>query len=195
MANITITTVMKACKTVFLVLLLLLPLSVHSQNATETTRKGFVFGAAIGGGAQLLEGETYGRFTIPNLKLGTMLGNRMAILLYAPGGSSIVDGEERAFEGLFPTVQYWFTDRFYVNTGVGLAIETTPFYRVDFAQGPPTFNGGLGFTVSAGHEVLRWSDNRTLDIQARVLFGNITYADQTRRNHLATDLLIGVNFY
>jgi hypothetical protein len=195
MTNITIKTVVKSCRTVFLALLLLLPVAVQYQDGTEITREGFVFGSATGGGAQLLEGATYGRLTVPNLKIGTMLGERMAVLLYAPGGSSMIDGEERAFEGFFPTVQYWFTERFYLNAGIGMAVETTPFYRVDFTQGPPVFNGGLGFTVSAGHEVLQWSNSNTLDVQARVLYGNITYQDQTRKNHLAADLLIGANFY
>lgn len=186
---------MKTQQILFLAALLTLTTAVYSQSTKEITRKGFVFAAGIGGGVHLSEGTAYGRFTVPNLKIGAMLNPKLGVMLYAPGGSSKLDGEERAFEGFIPTAQYWFTERFYVNAGVGVAIETTPFYRVDFSQGPPEFNAGLGFTVSAGHEIIQWSENKTIDVQLRLLYGSISYQDQTPKDHLAIDLVFGFNLY
>ena len=124
-----------------------------------------------------------------------MVNPKLGILLYLPGGTYKQEGEERAFEGFIPTAQYWLTDKFYLNAGVGLAVETTPFYKVDYAQGLPKFNTGVGFTVSAGQELLQWSKNKTLDAQIRLLYGNIQFEDPAQRNNLAIDFLIGFNLY
>jgi hypothetical protein len=154
-----------------------------------------VLASSIGGGVHFLNEETYGRFSIPNFKIGAMVNPKLGILLYVPGGTYKQKGEDRAFEGFFPTVQYWVTDKFYVNAGIGLAVETTPFYKVDYSQGPPKFNTGFGYTVSTGKEIIQWSTNKTVDIQIRLLYGNITYQDKSKMDNLAIDFLVGINLY
>lgn len=186
---------MKLQRLAALALFLLASGTLQAQDQTDITRKGFVLGASLGGGVHLSEGTSYSRFTAPNLKIGAMLNPRLGIIFYAPGGTFTRENEERAFEGFFPTVQYWITDKFFVNTGVGVAVETTPFYRVDFEAGPPEFNTGFGFTFSAGHEIIQWSENKTIDIQLRLLYGNIKFQDDSREKHLAIDLVFGFNLY
>jgi hypothetical protein len=179
----------------FMSVLLMITTAAFSQGDETFTRKGFVFGASIGGGTHFLDDNTYGRFTAPNIKVGAMVNPKLAILLLAPGGTYQKGDKQRAFEGLIPTAQYWLTDKFYVNAGVGLAIETTPFYKVDYAEGPPEFNTGLGFTASVGQEIFQWSHNKTADLQLRLLYGNIEFEDLTHTNNLAIDFLIGFNLY
>ena len=179
----------------FLAVFLMITTAAFSQSDTDFARKGFVFGASLGGGTHLQDGNAYGRFTAPNIKIGAMVNSKLAILLMAPGGTYTPNAEERAFEGFFPTAQYWLTDKFYVNGGIGLAIETTPFYKVDYAQGPPEFNTGLGFTASVGYEFLQWSSNKTVDLQLRLLYGNIEFQDQSKKKNLAMDCVIGFNLY
>ncbi|MCB0644981.1 MAG: hypothetical protein KDC44_25220, partial [Phaeodactylibacter sp.] len=118
---------------IIFIALFLATTATFAQNKEAFTRKGFVFGTSIGGGIHLLDGDIKGRFSVPNFKVGVMVNPKLGILLYLPGGTYKQEGEERAFEGFIPTAQYWLTDKFYLNAGVGLAVETTPFYKVDYA--------------------------------------------------------------
>lgn len=160
-------------------------------------RQGFVFGTSVGGGIFKMNGNSYVRLSLPNIKIGSMVNEKLAVLIYVPGGihKSKGMGEQRAFEALTLTAQYWISDKFYLNTGAGLAILTTPIYKVDFREDPPNFNTGVGFSFSVGYEVIQWSKNKTVDIQLRVLYGDINIQDPPHRNHLALDLLIGFNLY
>tara|TARA_Y100000310_G_scaffold339717_1_gene433291 strand:+ start:31211 stop:31732 length:522 start_codon:yes stop_codon:yes gene_type:complete len=169
--------------------------TAFAQSKKEFTRKGFVFGVGMGTGVHLVDGEAHNRFTTPNIKIGAMLNPKLAILLTAPGGTHKQDEEVRAFEGVIPSVQYWISDQFYINAGVGLAIETTPFYKVNYSEGTPEFNTGIGLTSSIGYELVQWSTNKTLDAQLRVLYGNIEFDNQSNTENLAIDLVIGFNLY
>lgn len=186
---------MNAHRISLLAVFLMISIAAFSQSDKEFKRKGFVLGASVGGGVHLLDGDIYGRFTAPNIKIGAMLNPKLGILLMVPGGTYKKDGETRAFEGFFPTAQYWFSDRMYVNAGVGLAIETTPFYKVDYAEGAPEFNKGFGVTASIGQEIIQWSTNKTIDLQLRLLYGNIQFQDLSRKDNLAIDFVIGINLY
>ena len=177
------------------VVILMITTTTFAQSKKELTRKGFVFGVGMGGGVHLVDGVAHGRFTTPNIKIGAMLNPKLAILLMAPSGTYKLNGEDRAFEGVIPSAQYWLTDRFYVNAGVGLAIETTPFYKVNYSEGTPEFNTGIGLTSSIGYELVQWSTNKTLDAQLRVLYGNIEFDNQSNTENLAIDLVIGFNLY
>jgi hypothetical protein len=178
-----------------LAVILMITTTAFSQNKKDFTREGFVFGVGLGAGVHMVKDATHGRFTTPNIKIGAMVNPKLAVLLMAPGGAHKQDGEQRAFEGLIPTAQYWFTDKFFVNAGVGMAIETTPFYKVNYSEGAPKFNRGFGFTASIGQELLQWSTNKTLDAQLRVLYGNVAFEDQSKKDNLAIDFVIGFNLY
>lgn len=182
------------CKLFLLAAFISFSSEAFSQDKHAAERKGFVFGASIGGGIHTTDGAVYGRLSAPNFKIGAMLNPKLALLFYVPGGSYKRNGVDLAFEGFMPTAQYWISDKFYVNAGMGLAVETTPFYKVDYEQGPPEFNTGFGFTASVGKELKHWT-NKTLDLQFRLLYGNIGYTDNTRKNHTTIDVLIGFNFY
>lgn len=185
-------------KILILILLMITVGSSHAQTGSNNKlieRKGFVVGASLGGGLHVSNQKAYGRFSVPNLKVGAMLNPRLGLILYMPGGASTRNGSERAFEGFFPTIQYWLTDKHYVNFGMGMAIETIPFYLVDYEQGPPEFNRGLGITASIGHELFQWSKNKTIDAQFRILYGRINYNNHFQRDEFAFDILIGFNLY
>lgn len=178
-----------------LLLILLLSLGLSAQGEESFERQGFVLGLAIGSGSHFHDSQTYTRFTGPNIRVGTMLSPRLALLIQAPGGTHFAEGEGRAFEALLPSVQYWINDGLYVNGGIGLGIETTPFYLVDYEAGPPTFNMGLALFTAIGQEVYKWGGNKTVDLQLRMLYGSIAMKDLGQQKHLAIDLVLGVNLY
>lgn len=180
---------------VFIAVFMTITYSAYSQTTKEFSRKGFVFGTSVGGGLHQSETRTYARFSIPNFKLGAMVNAKLAVLVYTPGGISKREGETRAFEGFLATGQYWLTDNLYVNAGMGIVLETTPFYQVDYSAGPPEFNSGVGYAVSTGREIVQWSHNKKIDVQLRFLYGNIRYQDDSRRQNYSVDFLIGFNFY
>lgn len=175
--------------------LVLIGLNLLGQEIESFERKGLVLGAGIGFGSHFQSGESLIRYTAPNLRVGFMLNSNWALLIHAPGGTYSRNGEMRAFEGLIPTAQYWFGDRLYFNAGIGLGIETTPIFEVDFEAGPPSFNGGLGLMSSFGYEFKQWGSNKTVDLQLRALYGNIRLPELGAQNLFSLDLVIGINLY
>lgn len=162
---------------------------------TSITRSGFTFGASAGLGTHISANTSQIRLSLPNLKFGYMLQPKLGLLLYMPGGVSAVDGNQVAFEAFLTSVQYFLRDDFYVLAGAGLSLETTPFYNVDFNEGPPDFTFGPGFTLAAGYEVLQFKNKYAIDIQTRMLVGKIEDSFGTKQMHTTFDLLIGFNLY
>lgn len=174
---------------------LLLNLSLSAQEEAPIERKGLVLGLAFGSGSHFHDSQSFARYTGPNIRIGAMLNPQWALLLQAPGGTHYIEGEGRAFEAIVPSLQYWISDGLYVNGGLGLGIETTPFYLVDYEAGPPTFNTGLALFASLGQELLKWGGNKTVDLQLRMLYGAIKMKDLGHQNHLSIDLVLGINLY
>lgn len=186
---------MKTYQSHLTIFLLLFCLGLRGQDSKPLNRQGLILGLSIGAGSHFYEGEAFARFSVPNVRIGYMINSKWAMLLHAPGGVYRKEGEDLAFEGIIPTAQYWFNEHWYVNAGVGVGIETTPFYLVDYEAGPPTFHTGMALFSSLGREVYQWGGNKTIDLQLRALYGSITKGPQDRQQHLAFDLVIGINLY
>ncbi|MBN8706848.1 MAG: hypothetical protein J0L62_13310 [Bacteroidetes bacterium] len=172
------------------------------QSFAQTSeRTGYVF--SISGGISSLQlttsslsdnSEIY--YSIPNVKFGWMLNPKTEISLYIPGNvySYIGSGRhrDRIFEGLLPSVQYWYADKWWVLGGAGLTIDGMTFYdtrnksEVKFYFGPSVVAG-------TGYEV--WSrKNMVIDLQGRIHAGS-SNIPEGKRTLLAFDFLVGVNWY
>ncbi len=187
-------------------LLLLLTISIslaHAQQRTDKPfeRKGFIFGTSMGASAVQLKFATKPTQTevsasFPNFKIGTMISNRTALLVYLPGSIHTYKNEERerdrGFEGIIPSVQYWFKDRWWVMGGLGLGMDAPAFYDIK-NEDERKFYFGYASIAGAGYEIWR-KGKCAIDIQSRVHYGAITRPEGNSTG-VAFSLLIGVNWY
>ncbi len=125
-------------KSILVLLFISFSLSLHAQSSDQGgfERKGFLLCAAFGvSSIQLstpgLPGENQLGLSLPNLKIGTMIGRRTAALIYLPGTVYSYDLEgrkrDRGFEGIVPSVQFWAADRLWLLGGVGLGMDAPAF--------------------------------------------------------------------
>ena len=178
-----------------LLCLLLIVQSIVLTAQNDITREGLFFGFSAGGGIHLSNDDYQSRMSLPNIKIGYMVNEKLGFGLYMPGGVSTINSQNRAFEAFLPSVQYYLTKNWYASAGVGLSLETTPFYDVDFSVGPPDFYVGPGFGFAAGYEFLHFKDKFAVDIQSRVLLGQI-YSDKNNSTEQAAfDILIGFTIF
>lgn len=181
-------------------MLLGLPLSADVRNNQDIVAERTLFiGAGIGGGLHSRyrkeSMDYFYRFSIPNLKLGYFLQNNLALILYVPSGLYRDGGKQRAFEAFMPTIQYWFGDRMYGSGGIGLAVDTTPFYNVDYTKGAPEFKRGVGVSLSFGYKFYRLSGKTNLDLQSRIFYGYLESMDENEGHNVTLELLLGINYY
>lgn len=175
------------------------PAWAFAQQAFE--RQGFVFGAAAGAGTISLSSDLIGNesqvgATFPNLKFGAMVSPKTAVVLLLPGTIYRYKwgGRERdrGFEGFFPSVQYWAKDCWWLLGGAGLGMDAPAFYDIK-DETERKFHFGPAGIVGTGYEL--WRRGRfALDVQCRAQFGRIE-APEGRRNGVAFNLLVGVNWY
>ncbi|MCA0447474.1 MAG: hypothetical protein LCH54_14730 [Bacteroidetes bacterium] len=172
------------------------------QSFAQTTeRTGYVF--SISGGISSLQlstssfsdqSEIY--YSIPNFKFGWMVNPKTEVSLYIPGNVYSYKGSgrhrDRIFEGLLPSVQYWFADKWWVLGGAGLTIDGMTFYDT---RNKSEINFYFGSSVVAGTGYEVWSrKNMVIDLQGRIHAGS-SNIPEGKRTLLAFDFLVGVNWY
>ena len=160
----------------------------------KNTREGFVIGAALGGGIiYFQEGnlsyENYGRFSVPNLKVGWMISPRTALLAYIPTGIYIRKEKHRAFEAAMPAIQYWIKDDLWIlgGTGINLDIPVIGTSNEGFYFGP-------AFCVGIGKEFIKkgcWA----ADVQFRYQYGSTDISDIGKRQINGFGITVGLNRY
>ncbi len=170
-------------------------------DSAPMQRKGFVFGVGIGGGVVSISDsnqeipfeEAKGGISLPNLKLGWMVNDRLAILATFPGMIYEYEGKDRSFDAFIPTVQYWVKDRWWINGGVGLAMDFPAFYEVDdFKEEAWNFGGAVAF--STGYELVQ-KKNFALDLQTKVHMGRVYLDNEEHRDGVAFTIGLGFNWY
>lgn len=176
-------------------------LQAQNQDKKPITRKGFVFGTAAGVSSLRLSGrnignETQAGLSFPNFKIGTMVGDRTALLMYLPGSIYAHKREgrqrDRGFEGILPSVQYWVKNRWWLLGGAGLAMDAPAFYDIQ-EDSERKFYFGAGMIAGAGYEI--WQGRRSaLDVQLRAHYGSVKRPED-RLNGYAFSLLLGFNWY
>ena len=171
------------------------------NNNTPIQREGFVFGAGIGGGIISLShsdaegtfGAAQGAFSLPNLKLGWMLNDRLALLATFPGMIYEENGKDRSFESIMPTVQYWVSNKWWVNGGVGLAMDFPAFYNINGDENE-SWNFGCAVAASAGFEIVQ-RERFAIDLQTKVHLGRAFLDNDAHLDGVALSVGVGFNWY
>jgi hypothetical protein len=186
-------------RNLLLVVLTLVTFTTFAQSQNSSVKRdGFVFGAGVGGGIISLshsdaEGEfdeAQGAFSLPNLKIGWMLNDNLALLATFPGMLYEVDGKDRSFEAVMPTLQYWVSDKWWVNGGVGLGMDLPAFYNVKNVE-DETWNFGCAVAASAGYEFVQ-RENFAIDFNAKVHLGRTFLENDAHLDGIG--LSVGVGF-
>jgi hypothetical protein len=100
----------------------------------------------------------------------------------------------RDFGGIFPSAQYFVTDKFWVLGGIGIGTDAPVFYDIKPENTVETeYYSGLGLISSVGYEVYR-KKNFAIDFQARINYNNVNLPIG-KTNGFTTALLLGINFY
>jgi hypothetical protein len=123
-----------------------------------------------------------------------MVNPKLAVMLHAPGSSYFSETGERAFEGILPSMQYFFSEKAWILGGVGLAMDIRPLYKVDFSEAPDDFYFGYGTCLGIGVELWKKGKKFALDLSGRVYYGNLKLPD-TNRHNTAFDLMLGFTWY
>ena len=174
--------------------------SLFAQEVSENIeRKGFVFGAGVGGGVISISengagfGKAQGGISLPDLKLGWMVNDRLAILATSPGMLYSLDDKDRSFEAIVPTVQYWLKNKWWVNGGLGLGMDMPAFYQIKKVENED-WNFGCAVSLSTGYEVLQ-KKNFALDLQTRLNMGRVGLGNDMHRDGVSFSVGVGINFY
>ncbi|MFK8162192.1 MAG: hypothetical protein AB8H12_06975 [Lewinella sp.] len=189
-------------KTIFISLGLLFAVTAFGQDhGNSIERHGFVIGFGIGGGVISIADsgdetpfdEAQAGISLPNLKFGWMVSNRLALLATFPGMIYEFEGKDRSFDAFIPSVQYWMSDRWWIDAGVGLAMDFPAFYEVDdFRDEDWNFGGAVSF--STGIELVQ-QKKYTLDLQTRLHMGRVYLDNDAHRDGVAFTVGIGFNWY
>ncbi len=179
----------------------LLSSSLCAQGALNPRlieRKGFSIGFGLGAGALTLNTndtvQTAFSATLPNIKVGYMVNQRLAMLVSFPGATYSYNGKDRGFEGVIISAQYWLKSNWWVLGGVGLTFDAPAFYTVEDFKTAAFYIGIPAFTFSAGCEVYR-KGRFALDLQYRAFVGKSALPNNGSREGFSNMFIIGFNWY
>ncbi|GAB4413528.1 MAG: hypothetical protein OHK0039_20550 [Bacteroidia bacterium] len=132
--------------------------------------------------------------TLPNLRLGYMIGDRWTVHLLLPGTPYRQGGQRRGFEGILLAGQYWPRDAWWVLAGAGAALDFPAFWTVEDPAAADFRTGMPAFTFATGYEVWR-KNSFVLDLQYRLYAGQIGPAGGTPWQGLSNMIMLGINWY
>lgn len=193
----------KIMKAVIAILLILSFNQVFSQTKDlyySTDRKGIIFGLGCGAGLLSLshdtetgENSTAFSYSIPNIKVGYMINNRLALYALLPGATYKYEDKDRGYEGILVNMQYWLKNRWWISGGAGMTFDAAAFYTVDDPKNADFFVGFPAMSLSTGYEI--WQKGKfALDIQYRAFYGRSNITSGTRQG-LANMIIFGLNWY
>ncbi len=183
-----------------LALVMMVNYTVAQTNSDKkpVERKGFVFGVGLGAGALTLNTNdtTTVSFstTLPNIKVGYMLNNRLALLAMLPGANYTYNDKTRGFEGVVIAGQYWIKNKWWVLGGTGLTFDAPAFYTVDDPKTAGFYTGFPALTFATGYEI--WHKGRfALDLQYRIFVGQSNLPNSGQREGISNMFIVGFNWY
>lgn len=189
-------------RNLFTIILISLFSSFQILGQSEAPNKnGFFFGFALGASSldltlADLDSENSTGLSLPNFKIGKMVSDKMALMIYLPG--SIYEYEQsgrsrsRGFEAILPSAQFWVKDRFWLMGGVGLGLDAPAFFDIKDEE-ERNFNFGYAGAISAGYELVQ-KGSKTIDLQTRIHYGSIDTDDGNLKG-LTVSFLVGFNLY
>jgi len=175
-----------------------------AQNTnTETTnqREGFLFEFTVGGGIISIEDsegiqtfdESQGTFVFPDIKLGYMLNEKLAITVSMPGNIYKFQDNDRNFGGLIPSVQYWVKDKWWIHGGIGLAIDSPALYDIKEDENDD-WNFGTAVMISSGYEMYK-KKNFALNVQSKLVLGHASLDGDAQRDALIFNVGLGFSWF
>jgi hypothetical protein len=175
-----------------------------AQNTnTETTnqREGFLFEFTVGGGIISIEDsegiqtfdESQGTFVFPDIKLGYMLNEKLAITVSMPGNIYKFQDNDRNFGGLIPSVQYWVKDKWWIHGGIGLAIDSPALYDIKDDVNDD-WNFGTAVMISSGYEMYK-KKNFALNVQSKLVLGHASLDGDAQRDALIFNVGLGFSWF
>ncbi len=161
-------------------------------------RNGFVFGVGTGGGVLTLNTndtiQTTFSATLPNIKVGYMINQKVALLALFPGATYKYNGKDRGFEGIMIGAQYWLKEKWWMLGGAGLTFDAPAFYTVRDPQKAGFYIGVPALTFSTGYEV--WRKGRfAIDLQYRIFVGKSNLPNKNYREGISNIFMVGFNWY
>lgn len=173
----------------------------NTNSETTTVREGFIFEFVVGGGIISLEDsagiqtfdKSQGTFVFPDLKLGYMLNDNLAITLSMPGNIYEFQDNDRNFGGFIPSVQYWLKDRWWIHGGIGLAIDSPALYDIKDDVNDD-WNFGTAVMVSSGYEIYK-KKNFALNVQSKLVLGHASLDGDAQRDALIFNVGLGFSWF
>jgi len=176
----------------------------YAQNTkTEKTnqREGFMFEFTVGGGIISIEDsagmqtfdKSQGTFVFPDLKLGYMLNEKLAITLSMPGNIYEFQDNDRNFGGFIPSVQYWVKDKWWIHGGVGLAIDSPALYDIKDDINDD-WNFGCAVMASTGYEIYK-KKNFALNVQSKLVLGRASLDGDAHRDAVIFNVGLGFSWF
>ncbi|MBU3010695.1 hypothetical protein KO506_04740 [Polaribacter vadi] len=173
----------------------------QNTNSEKTTqREGFIFEFVVGGGSISLEDSagiqtfdtSQGTFVFPDLKLGYMLNEKLAITISMPGNIYEFQDNDRNFGGLIPSLQYWVKDKWWIHGGFGLAIDSPALYDIKDDVNDD-WNFGHAVMLSTGYEIYK-KKNFALNVQSKLVLGRANLDGDAHRDAVIFNVGIGFSW-
>jgi hypothetical protein len=131
--------------------------------------------------------------SIPNLKVGYFVNDKLLISLLQPGAVYKVNGSDRVAESVQLNLQYWLNKNLWVASGVGVAFDIPTFYTVKDLKFKEFYAGFPSVSVSTGYEIYR-TNTYSIDLQYRFYYGN-TSIEGNNRKAISNMMIVGFNWY
>ena len=186
--------------TITLCTLLLISFISVAQDNTTPNREKFIFEFGIGTGVISLENSTgtqtfdksQGAGSFPDFKVGYMVKENLAVTVSLPGMIYSFEDNDRHFGGILPGVQYWFANKWWVNGGIGLAIDSPALY--DINDNNDDWNFGKLVSAGIGYEFYQ-KENFAMNVQSKVLLGSVNITNGQQRNAASFGISLGFNWF
>jgi hypothetical protein len=184
---------------IFICFLLFNTLYGQSSEGNNTfQRQGVVFGVGLGAGSLTLNTNdtTSNAFstTLPNIKVGYMINNRLAILALLPGANYKYKGKDRGFEAITIAAEYWAKEKWRVMAGVGLTFDAPAFYTVKDPKTAEFYTGFPALTAGTGYEIYH-KGTFAIDLQYRFFYGQSNLSNDGFRKGFSNMFIVGFNWY
>lgn len=176
----------------------------YAQNTNSkitTQRDGFIFEFSVGTGVIGIEDsagiqtfdKSQGTFVFPDIKLGYMLNDKLAITISMPGNIYEFQENDRHFGGFIPSVQYWVKDRWWIHGGIGLATDSPALYDIK-DNVDEDWNFGTSVMVSSGYEVYK-KKNFALNVQSKIVLGHVSLDGDAQRDAAMFNVGLGFSWF
>lgn len=184
-----------------LILILVVVETLYSQNVDNQNtflRKGFTFGFSVGAGILSLSTNdtlnTVFTATLPNLRIGYMTNERLALQILLPGSPYQYSGKSRGFEGILCSGQYWLQKKWWILGGVGITLDAPAFWTMKNPDEENFYTGFPAIALATGFEI--WQrKNFAIDMQYRIYTGQVKLENNGKKRGLSNMLSMGLNWY